>query len=387
MSKVIWLYDRSRVTTDWQCPRKRYWGYHYGGKGVTGSGLHLELYLGTTLHDGLAAIAQNVPIGTIAETAYKQVYEALLDEADPESMEWAKEQGTLIEGILRGFHKSVWPRLINGGKVIAVEQEMVYDHDGMRFMSKPDLIIEDAEGNNWYVEYKSTSFKKDGWINSWDTAVQLHSSIRAAEATLGIKIAGVIVQGLYKGYESYGKQNSPFCYAYRRQGNPPFSRDELSFEYRAGFKKFPVWELAGGVAKWVDDMPSEVLASQFPTTPPIFIKDHLIDSFFKQRATREFEIKMAVEENGLAKVFSPDDILDNVFPQRFDQCVPSFGKPCQFRQLCHGMGSGNPLDHGFEWREPHHITEIEQWNQSAQQNSPNLTPTPDMDSSSTPEIQ
>jgi PD-(D/E)XK nuclease superfamily protein len=361
MADIIWLYDRSRVVADWKCPRSRYWGYHYGGKGVTSGGIHLELYLGSALHDGLAAIAQTHPlvdIDLIASTAQQQVVEAL-DGESPEEADFAMEQSTLIEGLLRGFYRHVWPTLLKGGKVVACEKEVTYQHNGLTFMAKPDLIIEDSEGNYWYVEYKSTSFKKDGWVNSWDTAVQLHSSIKAVEQTLGIKVAGVIVQGLYKGYESYGKQSSPFCYGYQRGATPPFTRGEIRYDYAPGFRRTPTWEMESGVRGWVANMPIDVLSGQFPTSPPIFIKDHLIENFFWQRTIREMEIKNAV---GLVQQGGESEqLLGTFFPQHFDQCVPAIGKPCQFRQLCHGLGNGNPLDHGYTWREPHHIPEKEAW--------------------------
>jgi hypothetical protein len=362
------LYDRSRVTTDWQCPRKRYWQYEYGNKGLVGASQGLELFLGTTVHDGLAAIATQhicgqVDIDAIATTAADSVLKALLPQGDTfltEEMDYAREQASLVEGLLRGFYRSAWPRLMAAYPDIrCVEQELIFDHDGLRFMSKPDLVLASPEGDIWYVEYKTTSSKKEGWVNSWNTAVQLHSSIRAIEASLHEKVTGVIVQGLYKGYESYGKQSSPFCYAYQRKGSPPFSEDAVSYEYKAGFKRYPTWEMAGGVKSWVAGMPDNVLSDQFPVTPPIFVKDDLIDAFFTQRKYREHEIKLATQMiEGINNPDATKDILDTAFPQRFDQCVSFWGSKCQYTKLCHGY-VGEPLREGFEYRIPHHSTEVE----------------------------
>lgn len=369
---AIRLHDRSRATTDWKCPRLRYLQYEFEGKGVVGGNLSLELYLGTAVHDGLAAMAAQhlnsggVDIDLIASTARHQVYEALMlrnqADSDGEAMEFANEQSTLVEGLLRGFHRQVWPSLMMAYPVIKViEGEMTYDHQGMRFMSKPDLVVADLEGNNWYIEYKTTSSKKEGWVNSWNTAVQLHSTVRAIESSIGEKVTGVIVQGLYKGYESYGKQSSPFCYAYRRNGTPPFSQDEIVYEYKAGFKRYPTWTLPGGVAKWVAGMPDHILADQFPQTPPIYIKDYLVDNFFAQRFVRETEIGMALEMLKEAKdEVEHDQVLNGSFPQHFDQCYPGWGKPCGYRNICHG-GVTDPLAHGYEYRVPHHIPELEAW--------------------------
>jgi hypothetical protein len=132
-----------------------------------------------------------VPIDEIASAAYKQVYQNIAgaEIVLPETQEFAAEQGTLIEGMLRGFYKHVWPRLMaQYPKVIAVEQEMEYklvNEEGLEivFMAKPDLIVEDKNGDLVYLEYKTTSSKKENWVNSWETAVQLHSSILATEQT------------------------------------------------------------------------------------------------------------------------------------------------------------------------------------------------------------
>jgi hypothetical protein len=361
------LYDRSRVTTDWQCPRKRWWQYEYDGKGIVNGNTNLELYLGTTVHDGLAAIATQYLAGTvdidaIALAGRKQMMDSLMGTSEvfiQEEYNFACEQGALVEGLVRGFYRAVWPRLMaQYPDIRLVEAEMHYDHDGLRFMSKPDLVLGDVEGNLWYVEYKTTANKKEGWINSWNTAIQLHSTIRAIEATLNEKVTGVIVQGLYKGYESYGKQSSPFCYAYQRKGTPPFSKDEVSYEYKAGFKRYPAWEMVGGVKTWVEGMPDSVLADQFPQTPPIFVKDSLVDSFFTQRAWREKEIDFAVKMTE-GDPEAQAGMLEVTFPQKFDQCISFWGAKCPYTKLCHGH-VGEPLREGFEYRVPHHQPELEQ---------------------------
>lgn len=618
------LYDRSRTVTDWVCPRKRYWNYEFAGKGIVPNTTALELFLGTTVHDGLAAIAHGVAIDDIAAAAWKETYNGIMEwdsqSSSEDATQFALEQAALVEGLLRGFRRHVWPQLMaEYPTIMAIEKEMQFNHNGLTFMSKPDLVLEGPDGPV-YVEYKTTSSKKDSWINSWNTAVQLHSTMRAIRETLNVEPVGVVVQGLYKGYEclspetpiltadlrwvavgnlqigeriagfeaeptktrggrnkkrqwaealvthtgrqvlpsyklvledgtdfvcsenhlwltcrdnagtgsatwtatkdlssgcylikvadmwkqeedygagylaaafdgegnisqhetktgywlshlaftqkanemlktvktflreygfsygenerrgaekiggiyihgqaqllsflgsirpkrllpkfsfdklggmtvlgkplairsleflgdrevvtlgtstetlvakgiathnSYGKQSSPFCYAYRRAGNPPFTKDEISYEYRAGFKRFPIWELPGGVAEWVARMPDEVLRDQFPRTPLIFINEALVDAFFAQRTTREMEIAMAMEmikdaqtENDAEAV---QQLLDTAFPQRFDQCIPTFGRPCIYRNLCFNRVA-DPLAQGYTFREPHHAPEME----------------------------
>lgn len=363
--KVIWLTDRSRILQDWKCPRARYHGYHFAGRGVQPPSLQIELFLGIVIHDGLAAIATqwqhstSADIDDIASKAAAAVKTTLGKVSDPDSL-YPMEQATLVEGLLRGFYQYAWPSLIaQYPKVVAVEQEMTYplNDEGFVFMSRPDLVLGDTDGNLFYIEYKSTSSKSEEWVNQWNTAVQVHSTVKAIGHTLGTQPAAVIVQGLFKGGHYYGKQNSPFCYAYHRQGTPPFSYPEYSYAYKGGFKKTPVWEKEGGLKQWLADMPENLLAEQFPQTPPIYVNNEIVERFFQQRLLREFEIHEAL------KVIEDDNMdpelrqqfLDGFFPQIFSACNPGWGKPCGFRQLC--FAGGNPLDLGWQPREPHHEPE------------------------------
>lgn len=382
MGKIIRLIDRTRTVADWKCPRARYWGYEYNGRGIVKGSTGLALVEGIQIHDALAAIAhltlneKPIPIESIAEAAGKEVYDSLMAQAEgivfKESEEFALEQATLVKGLIYGFYRHMWPKLLAMyPKIFCVEQEMEYplsltglDNEAgvdYIFMTKPDLIMETPEGELVYIEYKSTSSKKQGWMDSWETAVQLHSSVKATEFSLGRLPSAVQIVGLYKGYESYGKQSSPFCYAYKKSGNPPFTQDQVQYEYKAGFRRYATWELPGGVKKWVEDMPDEILANQFPLTPQIFVNEDLIARFFKQRLNREQDIEDAVTCLEEAKD-DPEETqmyLDHYFPQMFDQCQPSFGWSCQYKKLCHGFVQ-DPLAEGFIEREPHHGAEREQ---------------------------
>ena len=87
------LYSRSHVVTDWDCPRKRFLQYEYKGKGIVSGSTHLELYLGTCIHDGLAAIATSwqaqgsADIDLIASTARRDrgISPSLTPQSNPQS--------------------------------------------------------------------------------------------------------------------------------------------------------------------------------------------------------------------------------------------------------------------------------------------------------------
>jgi hypothetical protein len=107
-------------------------------------------------------------------------------------------------------------------------------------------------------------------------------------------------------------------------------------------------------------MPDHILGDQFPQAPPIFIKDDLINAFFRQRTYREQEIALATKLISEHKddAEAVEEILTVAFPQRFDQCYPSgFGKPCPYTRLCFGPQGLDPLQEGYNWRDEEHLAE------------------------------
>lgn len=373
MNKIIPLYSKSSVGTDNTCHRKYYWAYKHDGDGIQAKGQAIELFMGSALHDGLAVIAAAElgqvahGIDFIARTAYQQVLDPIVDaatnkqtgEIQPEDVDYAKEQATLVEGLLRGFKKHVWPRLMAEYTIEFFEKPMVYKHNGIGMVVKADLVLRSKVTDMLtYVEYKSTSSKDDRWIRSWDTNIQLHSSVKAIEQALGEEVESVIVVGLYKGYFSYNKQGSPFCYGYLKRGNPPFTTDQIGYKYLAGWNKTPTWAMQGGVKEWVAKMPDEILQDQFPQTPPIFLNRDLIDAFFRQQTLRQ----QAINEAGNLSAdplldempLSRQSLLDEVFPQNFEECTPAWGSECPYRILCHGP-EVDPLTLGFVPRDTKHM--------------------------------
>lgn len=373
------VYDRSRTTTDWACPRRRYEQYERDGTGYVPEEEAVELFTGSVVHDAMAGIARGHQQGGIdieaiataasaAMLAYHTKEKTTGSYAIERDAAYAKEQAALIYGLLKGFYAHMWPKLMAKYDIVVVEEEMFFIHDQhgrgdikafFVMMCKPDLVLRDKlTGELVYLEYKTTSSKTEEWIAKWEDAVQVHSTLNAIEQSLGERPTACIVQGLYKGWESYGKQSSPFCYSYSVQGHPPFYKPTFSYEYKNGYRRVPTWEMEGGTKAWVEGMPEAILADQFPQTPPIFCDQALIQDYFSQRAMRELEIKMSRDILAQADEASKKVILNGAFPQRFDQCKPysKNGKPCPNRVMCFGNCT-SPLKAGFIKREVHHELE------------------------------
>lgn len=365
------LFDRSRVTTDWKCRRRRFLNYEADGIGLQPPNAAYELYFGTLVHDALAAIAQmhqlesGVDIDAIVAAGTTQLHTDLMEGRVGEEAEvYANEQCALFEGMIRGFYRLKWPDLLSTyPTIVTVEQEVVTPYN---FMVKPDLILQDPNGMLVYVEYKTTGSNNEKWVESWQLNPQLHSYMKAIRDATGLEIAAALVIGLYKGYVRAGRQTSPFCYAHGKQGQPPFFEPELLYTYKAGYRKIPTWELEGGLKKWVDEMPLDILSEQIIGVPPIYYNAEIGEAFFRQALVREKEIALTNQLLQIATDWqSRQAIMDATFPQNFEACTPSFGSPCPFRDICHPQPAAelvglHPFDLGYTYREPHHAPEIEE---------------------------
>lgn len=360
MSKPL-IFHRSAATTDWACPRKRYWNYEHDGRGVSPPETQIELYLGTLIHDGVYGLVQGHDIDTIVKAGVEQLRTKLLEgrELDADAQHLADEQCALAEGMLRGFNKAVWPGIrAQYPDVVLVEKELVYDYklagQAMRFLAKPDLVLRGPDGLV-YFEWKTTSSNKEEWIHQWETAVQLHSACRAIEAQLGEPVTQVIVQGFYKSYVSqYNRLESIFCYGYHSPGNPPFEKARWAYDWKNGMRKAPTWQRDGGVRRWIEEMPPSLLASQFPQTPPIFVNERLVEAFFRQQGLREQTIRDG-REWLKERPEDAEQIMDSIFPQHWDSCN-MYNRPCPYKRLCFGAPV-DPLTIGFTPRYSHHPLE------------------------------
>ena len=354
------IFHRSGAVCDWSCPRKRFWNYEFLDRGIAPPEMQLELYLGQLIHDSVAAMVHNVPLEAIVEAGVKQLRGKLLEgrELDSDAQFFAEEQCALAEGLIRGFYRARWPQICEAyPEVILCEKELSYGYelDGRKllFLSKPDLVRRDKDGQLWVFEWKTTGSNKEEWIHQWETAVQVHAQIRTVETHLGEPVAGCIVQGFHKSYVSqWNRLESIFCYYYGSPGNPPFEKPKISYEYKAGLRKHPVWLLDGGVKKWVEEMPLALLSSQFPQTPPVFLRPELVEAFFRQQGYREIMIRDARE---LLETEQEEQVMDRLFPQHWDSCN-MYNRPCPYRRLCFGAPT-DPLSIGYEIRVSHHTLE------------------------------
>lgn len=336
--------DRSRIERDWTCPRSRYWSTEYEGRGIAPVSGAVELEFGKAVAGALEWFFKGAP--------YLPALHAGLDALPVVSETQHREYLALGEGLVRAYLTRIWPRWERQYKVIGVEVECTLPIPGTdtEIMVRPDLVVEDKEtGAVYYVEHKTSSAKTEQFITHWSGQAQMHLGVAALERKLGRPVAGVMIQGLLKGYIQRDTRYSPFANVYVRDG-------DVRYEYTRGYDRRGVWNIEGGVERIVQEMPDEVLNKQFPCTPPIVVRTDIVEALLKQQAYREFEI-----ERGL----DPDDPwpIDRVFSQHLTSCDPMIGHPCPFKAACFNPSvRRDPVGSGlYEYRIPHHEPERKQF--------------------------
>jgi hypothetical protein len=171
--------------------------------------------------------------------------------------------------------------------------------------------------------------------------------------TTSYPVERAIVIGFSKGYKD--KRNNIPCksplnygYANREFGMTP----QYSYDYQRsrGWELMRVGEEFEDLTPWIAGMPESTLSEQYPRTGPIFAREDIAETWFRQQLIREAEIVDAIQELHTLQTY--DEImlvLDTHFKQNFSKCDPAFGYKCDYEPYCWIPHiSENPLEYGFQ---------------------------------------
>jgi hypothetical protein len=351
--------DRSRIEADWKCNRRRYWNTEYLAPGAQYPGIvkvedATALIFGTAMHNALA--------GSMLQTTPDSVLYNLLHDELTKGLHYLPEQKRqelvyLGLGLFWAYVKVIKPRILANYEVQAIEREVSFElYTDKEFMCRPDLILSrKSDGTNWYPDYKTTIFKTKQWVDSWEYASQLGLGCHAVEDSLGIKMEGSMVIGLYKGYrDKNGLTRSPFTWAYHIPENGKWTPD-----YIRGWDLDGLWNYEPGLQHWVENvLTEETLLDQFPIAEEIAFHRDRLEDLLRQQTSREHAIDSfhAVKHGNGGKV-----LMASVFPQNFTSCIPGMGPACPYVDACHipSVGEDPVGSRLYVVREPHHQPERE----------------------------
>ena len=344
MNKVsLILTDRSRIEADWLCPRKRYWLTEYRDEntstGLVPASSPPAFTFGLAVHEGIEA-------GIKGETAPD------ISEAD-----MTDDQKDCVTAIVTGFFEYIWPQWMTDYEPVVVEQELEFEHDGVLFMCRPDLILKHKRtGDHWYPDFKTFSGSFN--YHRWAISLQQQLTFLACKKALDLDLAGAWIQGLGKGSGRKGTLYHPLVFGYRHPGVPGVSEPTYGVQRRTGFQRFNTKEYHhNGVKGWIQQLMKkqpDMVAKVYPQSQPIF-PQKIMDGVLEQITYREQLI---------AKTREPSDHKTKwaqhmgIFPQHISQCDTGWGQ-CSYFDMCHvSTIHKNPIGSGsFVPREPHHAAE------------------------------
>jgi hypothetical protein len=414
---ISWLTDRSRYETGTgRCPRQRYLGYHAGptGYGYVKRGESLPLATGIYTHVGCEDLTKilmehdRLPtdeevrfavagaLGQYEKKIQDRGFRGLLQSEQSDFI--LKEQQSLVEGMMWAFRLLILPWLHHEFRIITVEKEespYPLGDGSIGLMQRLDILGERRmTGALAYMDIKTSGRSADQFAEEWEIKPQLALNTLGCLERYGKEVTELYVIGLYKGYRKKGsddvkRQESPYCYGYRRPGNPPLADeawlpsyewiDEQGQTKRAGrdYKKAPTFEFPSGVEGWVKQLPESVLKKQIFIIGPLIRQNLQVEALARQIAGEEekwqavlwklYEVQQQIIDRGVdpARVQSHPEFLESL-----DRLVPAswncrpFGAAhqCEFVHLCmHQAGWEDPIGSGlYAPRLPHHAPEKDQ---------------------------
>lgn len=371
--------DRSRFVLGHQCQLKRYWTYHHAGKGLSSPRLGLELWTGLLIHAALAKLLELVqPLKAVPPPeALREAWAAARAEAE-RKLPWAsdftiQEQSALAEGLYWAFIRSQLPYLLEHYEIVAIEQEieLLLEAD-LTLMTRPDLVLRrKSTGKLVLCDFKSTSGLGDQFLQEFRDSPQMAAYTLAIEKHFGEPVEEYMIWALVKGsrkkFTKKGMPDSPeprqyssLCYAKFQEPNPPLSPDTSWDLGGFWYDKQPTWlqNFSQAAAEesplecFVRLLPQSILFEQFAIIGPYPRQQFAGQLFLDSLKGEEARWQKKLQELGAKPTH---EALIRVIGPSY--ACWSYGSRCSFYDLCFKIGQQDPLESGWEPREPHHATE------------------------------
>lgn len=291
--------SRSHIERYFECPRK-FWLQHYeGGTGFEPATTSEALWVGTMVHEQLAAHMLHKPLPAYGETLPERLATAL-------ALAWIEVRGPVYE---RDY------------AVISVEKEVEIPlAPDVILMSRVDCVVRRKSDGLLFAgpEWKTTGMLTNNWMESWRYSSQTLAHILDVREATGQEGAGVLMEFIYKGRKNAKGQH--VCLLL-----PPEEPISIK-EWQAGL----TWETKASyfASKEVWRSPAEV------------------DEFIKNVLW-------------IADYRSVHDVKEHYRPRLDQTCYSNkYGHKCEYLPVCYGevddpFGSGLYIP-----RIPHHFLEF-----------------------------
>lgn len=422
----LYLFDRSRLECAiGDCARRYYWNYGFLGIGIVkirDIPPYWPYITGHFIHEGIEAVIRGASGKEAADKVasdYRSEWAPIINQPDiiqPEVMAILQmeleQEIDLVKALVYGWSLVGLPRLMAAYEPIegGIEQEegiswIIADGDNqseMRLLTRTDLLTRSKANLTQALlfNFKSVSDPNDKWRNSFTRDMQTLTEAMAVEARLGVKVDGVIIEGLVKGKSSEYPKGSGFwqsssmliyawvnteaasvslpgegtgetiyatswewtCTGPHRMGNGAKCVGNRNHTLGKGFRKRPVRDcFSGGVYGWIDYLMRNdpaTLESYFIQLPPISRDEFQVERWKRQHLHSEKARQDAASLVDERFISGDKDgafrLLDHYFVMNAGyQCLK-----CPYNGLC--WEAGDPMDEAtWKARVPNHIVEAE----------------------------
>lgn len=352
--------SRTAIQTYQQCPRKRYWQFHYNGQGIEPVKQSIPLVWGGGIHTGVEHLLKGDSVDDAVGFALEAYSEACQDRSfdidDLESQSFVYNEGrALIEGFTRAWALERLPDFIGTYEILEVEQEGLWKDwsDNVDLAYRPDALLRKRNTGGLYVFNLKSSYawgKREEQSSRYN--VQGLSEMAALEHRLGERIAGIQDEIFIKGprlEKNDQKYQSTFLVHPWLKSGVISDDDEWGWKYyyeqngrstRLGnaFSRVNVWEHQS-MKDWIR-MLSELqvqphlgnpLSELFVTPVPHERNEQELSEWLRQVRAQEEEVHTNVRRVGTD---FDREWLDVYFPMHRHSCF-SYQRTCEYAPLCH----------------------------------------------------
>jgi len=386
------LVDRSRIVARQECPRMRYLGYDFEGRGLAAKAGSLPLIDGIILHEGFARLFRGEDLERVLADLDQQYFNMLKDHPLHKDVKETaflyREQVALIEGILRAWHHHRLPMLLEEYEVVSVEQAFSWQMSSeVRGMMRMDAVLRRRDDGLLHIwDAKTMTAPSQDWMRKWEHDDQWLMYLLAAEDFYREPLGGVLVEGIVKGlyrtdtaksspFSGKKIQQSPYCYGYMLDGDIPMRQS--AYTAKKGWQKFSVAESGMTSEEWFREvlLPEHRaqqggfdLNEQFIIVPPFAPTRRELERWRKQTVFGEVVWARRLRDIQEAEGPDRDELLDCYAPCTHGRCH-KYGtdNTCQFEPICFNETiEADPIGSGlYEYREPHHQQERDLLDQEA----------------------
>lgn len=358
--------DRSRVMDYQACPRKRYWGYEYKGRGIQDVRVKIPLLVGGAVHVGVEHLLGGATLETSLLKAKQYFVEELgtgeLAQTRPADQEFARAENLrIVEAMIRVYHLVQLPRLLAEYEIVGIEREYeeLLDPIGPLWMARTDADLKSRETGKLTVYSLKTASSIGPWTDDQARLdMQGKSESWAVAQARGEKPEAVkmdfLVKGKYEFSSSFleGKiYNNPILHPWKK-GEGLEAEYSPTYQRARGWRRITIGSPGEiNMAEWFERLASyqyfeaspdfaptvnPLLESMIHTPIPYCRTDEEIESWRRQMRSQEEEVAARAEAvNGIGdlprELHNP--VLDEYFGQSTARCH-DYNDPCPFYKIC-----------------------------------------------------